>query len=95
MMVPVDRSRDDIDHGRSGDKVSFPDPAAAPLGTDDEAAGQPPVADAAPKIDVDRPNDTSERLRADWEDPKRDWWNGPLWILLAVLVVAGLGFAVL
>lgn len=30
-----------IDSGRTGDKVSFPDPAAAPLGTDDEAAGTP------------------------------------------------------
>lgn len=34
--------RDDIDSGRTGDKVDFPDPAAAPLGTDDEAAGRPP-----------------------------------------------------
>ena len=30
-----------IDSGRTGDKVSFPDPGAAPLGTDDEAAGTP------------------------------------------------------
>ncbi|SLN65725.1 hypothetical protein ROJ8625_03360 [Roseivivax jejudonensis] len=37
-----DRLRKDIDAGRSGDKVGFPDPAAAPLGTDDEAAGTPP-----------------------------------------------------
>ncbi|MCH8686039.1 hypothetical protein [Pedomonas mirosovicensis] len=29
----------DIDSGRTGDKVNFPDPAAAPLGTDDEAGG--------------------------------------------------------
>jgi hypothetical protein len=28
-----------IDRGETGDKVAFPDPAAAPLGTDDEAAG--------------------------------------------------------
>jgi hypothetical protein len=34
--------RDDIDSGRTGDKVDFPDHAAAPLGTDDEAAGTPP-----------------------------------------------------
>ena len=27
--------------GRTGDKVAFPDPAAAPLGTDEEAAGTP------------------------------------------------------
>lgn len=31
-----------IDSGRTGDKVPFFDPAAAPLGTDDEAAGDPP-----------------------------------------------------
>ncbi len=30
-----------IDTGATGDKVDFPDPAAAPLGTDDEAAGVP------------------------------------------------------
>ncbi len=31
--------RADIDAGRTGDKVAFPDPAAAPLGTDAEAGG--------------------------------------------------------
>lgn len=41
----ADRLRDGIDHGAGGDKVSFPDPAAAPLGTDDEAAGHPPTAE--------------------------------------------------
>jgi hypothetical protein len=40
----VERQRADIDSGRTGDKVPFPDPAAAPLGTDDEAAGTPPDA---------------------------------------------------
>jgi hypothetical protein len=37
----VAQLRDDIDHGRTGDKVDWPDPAAAPLGTDEEAAGTP------------------------------------------------------
>lgn len=37
----TDQLRNDIDSGRTGDKIPFPDPAAAPLGTDDEAAGQP------------------------------------------------------
>jgi len=36
-----DLLRDAIDRGESADKASFPDPAAAPLGTDDEAAGTP------------------------------------------------------
>ena len=35
------RLRREIDRGQAGDKVDFEDPAAAPLGTDDEAAGTP------------------------------------------------------
>lgn len=38
----TDEIRRAIDNGETGDKVNFPDPAAAPLGTDDEAAGRPP-----------------------------------------------------
>jgi hypothetical protein len=38
----ADRMRHDISRGAAGDKVDHPDPAAAPLGTDDEAAGRPP-----------------------------------------------------
>ncbi len=41
----TDRLRHEIDQGR-GDKAPFPDPAASPLGTDEEAAGTPP-SDAA------------------------------------------------
>ncbi|MBB5754828.1 hypothetical protein [Prosthecomicrobium pneumaticum] len=41
-----DALRHEIDSGRTGDKIAFPDPAAAPLGTDDEAAGVPPSAAA-------------------------------------------------
>lgn len=33
--------RDRIDSGATGEKVAGSDPAAAPLGTDDEAAGAP------------------------------------------------------
>lgn len=39
----ADELRDALDHGRGGDKVNFTDPAAAPLGTDDEAAGTTPT----------------------------------------------------
>lgn len=38
----VDQMRAEIDSGRTGEKVPFPDPAAAPLGTDAEAGGHPP-----------------------------------------------------
>ncbi|MEC7760938.1 MAG: hypothetical protein VX874_03370 [Pseudomonadota bacterium] len=40
----VARLRDEIDSGRSDDKVAARDPAAAPLGTDAEAGGHPPTA---------------------------------------------------
>lgn len=39
----VDQLRDAIDHGATADKVDFPDPAAAPLGTDAEAGGFAPT----------------------------------------------------
>jgi len=37
-----DQIRRRIDRGEAADKVDFPDPAAAPLGTDAEAGGAPP-----------------------------------------------------
>jgi hypothetical protein len=37
----AEQLRDDIDSGRTGDKVRGSDPAMAPLGTDAEAAGTP------------------------------------------------------
>lgn len=42
--VPTsDQIRNAIDSGATGEKVAFPDPAAAPLGTDAEASGNPPT----------------------------------------------------
>jgi hypothetical protein len=37
----TEQLRDDIDRGRTGEKANVSDPAAAPLGTDEEAAGTP------------------------------------------------------
>ena len=34
--------KQDIDSGRTGDKVAAPDPGLSPLGTDDEAGGNAP-----------------------------------------------------
>jgi hypothetical protein len=45
--------RSKIDGGEAGDKVAFPGPAAAPPGTDDEAAGVAPVpmhSEARPRV---------------------------------------------
>jgi hypothetical protein len=43
--ITMDRLRADISSGQTGDKVDWPDPAMAPLGTDDEAAGTSPSAE--------------------------------------------------
>jgi hypothetical protein len=40
--------RQAIDRGDTGEKIPAADPAAAPLGTDDEAAGTRPSAELAP-----------------------------------------------
>ncbi len=39
-----------IDSGQLADKVDFPDPAAAPLGTDSEAGGDAPQAQMSPSL---------------------------------------------
>jgi hypothetical protein len=39
----VAQLKEAIDRGEGADKVSFPDPAASPLGTDAEAGGAPPA----------------------------------------------------
>jgi hypothetical protein len=62
------RLRHDIDRGRSGDKVDVIDPAAAPLGTDEEAAGTPVPAAAVQKAywdEVGSARVTSERSDSD------------------------------
>lgn len=51
----ADRLRADIDGGKTGEKVPFPDPAAAPLGTDDEAAGAGPTLRERHSESVSRP----------------------------------------
>ena len=63
--------RHDIDRGRGGDKVDAIDPAAAPLGTDDEAAGTPPSREA---VQIAYNNEigsrpSSERAKTDWAVP--------------------------
>lgn len=83
----VDQLRDRIDSGKTGDKVAFSDPSAAPLGTDDEAAGTPPSRariEAAAAAETARPNaggPKRERMPKAW-----------LLILSVVLVTAGAAF---
>jgi hypothetical protein len=78
----VERLRVEIDSGQTGAKVNFPDPAAAPLGSDDEAAGNSPdraVIDRAQIQEVVRP-------------PYSRWTAGPVLYasFIIMLVVTGL-----
>jgi hypothetical protein len=62
-METVDQLRADIDAGRTRDKVPGSDPAAAPLGTDEEAAGTPISPEAvalARRHEVDTSRRTTE-----------------------------------
>jgi hypothetical protein len=59
----VEKLREDIDTGRTGDKVRHADPAAAPLGADEEAAGTPlstHAVETARRYEVSGPAKTNE-----------------------------------
>ena len=77
----VEQLRHEIDRGRTGDKVDFPDSAAAPLGTDDEAAGTP--ADGA-RAQLALATEAAKR-----PDEGRTV-RGAFWVLAAVAAVSGI-----
>ena len=79
-----DLLRADIDAGRTGDKVAYPDPAAAPLGTDAEAAGTPPANSQVHNARVDERAHDSPRGEPT-QSKNRAWLPA---VFAAVLVVA-------
>ncbi|WP_309084781.1 hypothetical protein [Chelativorans sp.] len=78
----VDRLRADIDEGRTGEKIAYPDPAAAPLGADDEAAGTPPTAEQRRQELENRPEGKAQTRKE------------PGSLLLYGLLIVGIGFVV-
>lgn len=82
----TEQLRADIDAGRTRDKVDYPDPAAAPLGTDAEAGGTPPspqtVAGERARA-VGRRGDPGAEMR-----PFRPWLVGLIVALAAIAAVA-------
>ncbi len=75
--------RHDIDSGRTGDKIPFPDPAAAPLGTDEEAAGTPVSGRAAAAA---RRAETARRDEP--QRPNSPTRSGGAWMVIALIVAA-------
>ena len=79
----MEQLRSDIDRGRTGDKVEASDPAAAPLGTDEEAAGTPlpaSVIDATRQLELRRGRH-APRVRG----------LGAAWVLIGFIAVLTMG----
>ncbi|KQO59296.1 MULTISPECIES: hypothetical protein [unclassified Methylobacterium] len=79
----------DIDSGRTGDKVSHYDPGLSQLGTDDEAAGNPPSAERvalARKAEAAPP-----RVRDSAQPHGRNAWVMPAFVGVALLIPTVVG----
>jgi hypothetical protein len=81
----VDQLRSRIDQGETGDKVDFPDPAAAPLGTDAEAAG-------VPVSDRELAMEAGSAARAGPLDGSNRGDPTALAVYIGIIVVLALGF---
>jgi hypothetical protein len=75
-----------IDSGDTGDKVPGFDPAAAPLGTDAEAAGTPPGEIAVPNVPANR--EQAAEMAADPAGTDRAGYSGQDRFVWAVVVGA-------
>ena len=76
MAATVEQLRRGTDQGRTRDKVPGFDPAAAPLGADEEAAGTPVSPE---RVAIDRENSVDEGPRNN-ED-------GAKWVYIVIVVV--------
>lgn len=88
----VEQLRHQIDTGRTGDKVDYPDPAAAPLGSDAEAGGHPPETDMVAHARRQEragsgPSDTAQAASSWQPRPGRDWLYAGVAVLAAALFI--------
>lgn len=80
------RLRSDIDAGLTGDKVSYSDPAAVPLGADDEAAG---VASSDTAIEASRLEQLKQQQ--EWRERRSGaGWPWPSTVTFAIAIVLAL-----
>src|SRR5688572_9373696 len=80
----LDRFRADISGERTGEKVNFPDPAAAPLGTDAEAAGHPPTVEERRMEAEARPEPRTQ------PEPSQ----GPVALYFGIIACIGIGLII-
>ena len=84
----TEQLRSDVETGRTRDKVAYPDPAAAPLGTDAEAGGAP-VPPRVAEAERERASERREQPRIGPVPPQaqRPWMIG---LIVAAAVAAGI-----
>ena len=86
----------DIDSGRTGDKTPGFDPAAAPLGTDDEAGGAPPTPediDQARRAERRRPARSPNAAEAELQPDGQFKAKGGASLFIALAILAALVLA--
>jgi hypothetical protein len=90
----VSQLHHDIQRGRTGSKVNVYDPAAAPLGTDEEAAGTP-----VKQVEVDvarrEENHASQETDPDRSNKYATWSGVMMWIAVVTLLVVSVSAALL
>ena len=81
--------RGKIDVGRSRDKLPWPDVAAAPLGTDEEAAGA-----RAMHKEIAQARGTGHAFAAQpsWTFAAQPSWTSTCWFFVVVIVLIGASF---
>jgi hypothetical protein len=84
----VDELRSKIDSGLTGDKMPWPDPAAAPLGTDDEAGGTPPT---RAQVAMAYRQEASRRVSSrppDGQGLGAAWWMVGITVAIALSIIS-------
>ncbi|WP_131116914.1 hypothetical protein [Lichenihabitans psoromatis] len=84
----VAQLKQDIDSGRTGDKVSAPDPGLSSLGTDDEAAGTP---NSPERIALARRQEAQPVLAASDATSKQAsrWMSIGIMVIVVLAIVLG------
>ena len=89
MLPTISKLREDIDRGRGDDEVNVVDPAAAPLGTDEEAAGTP-----VPPEAVASAHAQEIRCSPDASEKKGDDQAVAIYVYLIVAIAGALACAI-
>jgi hypothetical protein len=88
----TDELRVAIDSGRTADKIDWPDPATAPLGTDDEAAGMPPSRE---RVELALGQELSRRPAVTFNLPTLDAPTRFYFVFIIALALVFIGFGFL